>query len=152
IGGYQIVRSLGAGGLGHIYLGRDTTGAREYVTIKTAPAVFRNNKSIAERSENAARLQAGLRHPGIQRILEFGTASGLSFIVADYVPGATLSEWLRSPRWNLYEGALVIATIAETLAFVHANHVVHRDVKPSNIILTDTGRPVLLDFGLAYAE
>jgi serine/threonine protein kinase/predicted ATPase len=151
-GRYQVRGTVGAGGFGAVYLGHDGQLDRP-VAIKvlhaksgTLPADER------ERFLQEARRLARLRHPGIVAVHDVGIQDEQIYIVSDYLDGPDLGRWLRDNRPPWPEAARIAAEVAEALAHAHARLVVHRDVKPANILLTADRIPVLVDFGLALDE
>jgi tetratricopeptide (TPR) repeat protein/predicted Ser/Thr protein kinase len=144
---YRIERRLGAGGMGEVYLAHDTKLHRQ-VAIKFLSAP--DDEHARRRLIREARAAAGLDHPGVCAVYEVGTdpARG-DFVVMQYVEGEPLSDRLRRGRLEPTEALQVAERIAEALMAAHARGVVHRDLKPQNIIITPSGRPKLLDFGLA---
>jgi len=150
-GRYGIRQALGVGGFGAVYLGHDAQLDRP-VAVK----VLRGGPDVpaaetARFLEEARRL-ARLRHPGVVAVHDIGLHEGQVFIVSDYLDGPDLAKWLQknSPAWA--EAARLAADVAEALAHAHARLIVHRDVKPANIILTSGDAPVLVDFGLGLDE
>src|SRR5262249_48655956 len=99
-----------------------------------------------------ARRLAQLRHPGIVAVHDVGVHEGQVYIVSDYLEGPDLGRWLRDHRPGWPEAARIAAAVADALAHAHARLIIHRDVKPGNILLTADRAPVLLDFGLALGE
>ena len=147
-GHYRIVRKLGQGGMGVVYLAEDTKLKRQ-VALDSAAAPD-ENETEAPRFRQAVQAVAPLRHPAICPIYEAGVIDGVSYLTMAYIEGPTLAEQLAAGPWlATSEGVSLIRRLAVTLAEAHKNHVVHRDVKPSNVILDAHGEPVLLDFGLA---
>lgn len=149
-GEYSLVRELGRGGMGVVYLARDVHLERD-VAIKILPAHLAVDAAARERFLREARLAAGLSHPHIVPIHRVGEASGFVFFVMSYVKGETLGERLRT-RGPLppVEAMRVMREVAWALAYAHGRGVVHRDVKPDNILLeSDTGRALVSDFGIA---
>jgi serine/threonine protein kinase/tetratricopeptide (TPR) repeat protein len=134
-----------------VYLGHDSQLDRP-VAIK----VFRGGAEVppaeADRLLQEARRLARLRHSGIVAVHDVGTQDGQVFIVSDYLDGQDLAHWLKrnSPSWQ--EAVAIVAALADALAHAHAQFTIHRDVKPANIILTSSGAPVLVDFGLALDD
>ncbi len=150
-GRYQVRRALGSGGFGAVYLGQDTQLDRP-VAIKVLHTGPATTQTQGERFLEEARRLAQLRHPGIVAIHDVGVQEGQVYIVSDYLDGPDLGQWLRDNRPAWPEAARIVAAVAEALAHAHARLIVHRDVKPANIILTADRAPVLVDFGLALDE
>jgi serine/threonine protein kinase/predicted ATPase len=150
-GRYQVRGVLGSGGFGSVYLCHDTQLDRP-VALK----VHRGDRDLApaeaERLLQEARRLARLRHPGIVTVHDTGIDQGRVYIVSDFLDGPSMEEWLRTNRLNWQEAAGLAAAVADALAHAHARLIVHRDVKPANILLTADRRPVLVDFGLALDE
>ena len=146
LGRYRPIRPLGSGGMGHVWLARDERSGLD-VALKIVP---REGKA-AHRAEREARAAASLRHSRCQRIIALAHDNSHVYIAYEYIPGRTLREALRSGELD-DRGALEVgAQIAEALAHAHGRGIVHRDVKPSNVLLAESGEidVRLLDFGLA---
>jgi predicted ATPase/class 3 adenylate cyclase len=150
-GRYQVRRALGAGGFGTVYLGHDAQLDRP-VAIKVVHAGSGLPQAETELLLQEARRLARLRHPGVVAVHDVGVHEGQVYLVSDYLDGPDLRRWLRDNRPAWPEAARIVAAVADALAHVHAQLVVHRDVKPANIILTADRAPVLVDFGLALDE
>jgi serine/threonine protein kinase len=150
-GRYQVRRTLGAGGFGAVYLGHDTRLDRP-VAIKVLRAGASPAQAEDEQALQEARRLAQLRHPGIVAVHDVGVHEGQVYIVSDYLDGPDLGRWLRDHRPAWPEAARVAAAVADALAHAHARLIIHRDVKPANILLTADRAPVLVDFGLALDE
>jgi serine/threonine protein kinase/predicted ATPase len=150
-GRYPVRRTLGAGGFGAVYLGHDTQLDRpvaiKVLRARPAPAGAGSEPMLQE-----ARRLAQLRHTGIVAVHDVGVHDGQVYLVSDYLDGPDLSRWLRDHRPAWPEAARVAAALADALAHAHARLIVHRDIKPGNIILTADEIPVLVDFGLALDE
>jgi serine/threonine protein kinase/serine phosphatase RsbU (regulator of sigma subunit) len=152
IGRYAIRGTLGRGGFGAVYLGYDGQLDRQ-VAVKVPvlePTKEREGLFLQE-----ARKLAQLKHASIVTVHDVGAHEGLCFIVSEYLHGQNLNQWLqnRTPSWQ--EAARIIAALAEALAVAHLHNIIHRDVKPANIIMTEGADglvPVLVDFGLALSE
>jgi hypothetical protein len=146
LGRYRPVRPLGSGGMGHVWLARDERSGLD-VALKIVP---REGKS-GHRAEREARAAAALRHRRCQRIIALARDPSHVYIAYEYIPGRTLREAMRSGELDDRRTLEVGAQIAEALAHAHARGIVHRDVKPSNVLLAETGEidVRLLDFGLA---
>jgi predicted ATPase len=149
-GRYQVRGTLGTGGFGAVYLGHDTRLDRP-VAIK----VLRGGSLAQAEGEPAlqeARRLAQLNHPGIVIIHDVGVHEGQVYIVSDYLDGPNLGHWLREHRPGWPEAVRIAVGIADALAHAHSRLIIHRDVKPANILLTANRAPVLVDFGLALSE
>jgi len=148
LGPYEILAPLGAGGMGEVYQARDTRLDRT-VAIKVLPPGLSADPERRARFEREAKTVARLNHPHICTLHDVGDHDGSVFLVMEHVVGETLAERLRKGPLPL-ERALAIATeVAGALAAAHRQGVVHRDLKPGNVMLTDAGPAKLLDFGLA---
>ncbi|HZY89497.1 MAG TPA: protein kinase, partial [Gemmataceae bacterium] len=134
-----------------MYLGHGTQLDRP-VAIKVLHAGSATSQADGERFLQEARRLAQLRHPGIVAVHDVGLQEGQLYIVSDYLDGPDLGQWLKSNRPAWPEAARIAAVVADALAHAHAELIVHRDVKPVNILLTADRAPVLVDFGLALDE
>ncbi len=146
---YKVVRSLGEGGMGRVLKCLDTTLGR-YVALKIlAPRLSRDANFIA-RFQREARAVAKLRHPNIVQVYSIAEEAGLHYFTMEYVEGEGLDRLLER-RGRLPEGEAVriACDVAKALAAAHQQGILHRDVKPGNVLLDSTGRVMLSDFGLA---
>ena len=149
LGRYRPLRPLGSGGSGSVWLARDEQNGLD-VALKIVP---REGKA-ASRAEREAEAAARLRHPSCQRAYGFGRDSQHVYIAYEYVPGRTFREALRGGELDDSSAIEACAQVLEALAHAHARGIVHRDVKPSNVLLAE-GRDVsvrVLDFGLAQIQ
>src|SRR3954471_8362129 len=146
LGRYRPLKPLGSGGMGHVWLARDERSGLD-VSLKI---VAREGKA-GHRAEREARAAASLRHPRCQRILSLARDPSHVYIAYEYIPGRTLREAMRAGEIDDQAALEVAAQISEALAHAHAKGIVHRDVKPSNVLLAESGGTDvrLLDFGLA---
>lgn len=148
VGRFLLLNRVGQGAFGTVYKARDQELDRD-VAIKVPRAGNVSGDQQLERFMREARSAAQLRHPGIVPIHEVGQVNGQPYLVSEFVQGVTLADRLTGPMLAPAEAARMIAALAEALEYAHAHGVVHRDVKPSNIMLDDAGQPHLMDFGLA---
>jgi serine/threonine protein kinase/Flp pilus assembly protein TadD len=148
LGHYEIIEQIGAGGMGEVYLAQDTRLNRR-VALKVLPAASLSNQEANQRLWREARAAATLDHPNICAIHEIAETDSCSFIVMHYVEGETLAEKLNREKMNLCEVLKVAVQVADALVEAHACGIIHRDIKPGNIIINDKGQAKVLDFGLA---
>jgi serine/threonine-protein kinase len=148
LGRYKIVSPLGAGGMGEVYLARDERLER-HVAIKVLSGEFTQSADRLRRFEQEARAAAKLNHPAIAHVYEVGEADGLHFIVMEYVEGQTLNAAIHQARIKLPRLLKYLCEVAEGLSKAHAAGVVHRDLKPDNVMIARDGYAKILDFGLA---
>ena len=150
-GRYQVRGALGTGGFGAVYLGHDTQLDRR-VAIKVLHGGPGAPPARVERFLQEARRLAQLSHPGIVAVHDVGLDGGQAYLVSDFLDGPDLGRWLRDHRPTWPEAARFAAAVADALAHAHARLIVHRDVKPANLIVTPDRGPVLVDFGLGLDE
>src|SRR5262245_21081923 len=148
IGLYRIIDLLGAGGMGEVYLATDTRLERK-VALKFLPAYFTNDKASVRRFEQEARAASALNHPNIITVYEIGRSNGRHFIASEFVEGETLRRHLKSHPMTAAEVLDVAIQGASALSAAHEAGVVHRDIKPDNIMVRPDGLIKVLDFGLA---
>ena len=145
---YRIVSRLGSGGMGVVYLAEDTHLARQ-VAIKFSTAAPEDGQYRA-RFLREARAASALNHPHIARIYDYGeTAAGQPFIVMELVAGEDLSQLLHRGGMSVAQALRIVEEVAEALAEAHRHGIVHRDIKPGNIVINERGQVKVLDFGLA---
>jgi eukaryotic-like serine/threonine-protein kinase len=149
VGRYQIIAALGAGGMGEVYLAQDTR-LRRQIALKLLPAFFTTHRDRLRRFEQEAHAASGLSHPNVCVIHEVGeTEDGRHYIAMEYVEGTTLRLHMSGARLKLTEALDVVIQVSSALAAAHAAGVVHRDIKPDNIMVRPDGIIKVLDFGLA---
>ena len=149
IGRYKILEPLGEGGMATVYKAYDTRLEREVALKVIRREVFSSNEMemLLKRFEREAKSTAGLSHPNIVPVIDYGEFEGAPYLVMVYLPGGTLKEWLGKPiPWR--DAIQQLLPIASALEYVHDRNIINRDVKPSNILLTENGEPLLTDFGL----
>jgi len=150
LGRYEIRAQLGAGGMGEVYLARDTSELDRSVALKILPPEVAANPKRMQRFIQEARTVSSLNHPNILTIHEFGQEGDTRFIATEYVEGVTLREHLRAHRLKVHEVLDIATQVAAALDAAHEAHVVHRDIKPDNIMVRRRDHIVkVLDFGLA---
>ena len=147
LGRYHLTEKLGEGGMAIVYRGFDTRLERD-VAVKVIRPEFVQFEDFLARFEREAKALAQLTHPNIVHINDFGEHDGLPYLVMDYLPGGTLKEKLNGPM-PFQKAVRILLPIARALEYAHEMKIVHRDVKPANILLTKNGQPMLTDFGLA---
>src|SRR5262245_523137 len=152
IGHYEIIRKIGRGGMGEVYLALDARLGRE-VALKLLPPRFTEHNQRVQRFRQEARAASALNHPNIIIIYEIGKAStesgSVHFIATEFIEGRTLGALIRSGEVKLGEALEVAMQVASALSAAHAAGIVHRDIKPENIMLRPDGYVKVLDFGLA---
>ena len=148
IGPYRVLSFLGAGGMGEVYLAEDQRLGRR-VALKLLPSEFTNDPERIRRFEREARAASALNHPNIVTIYEIGQSDGVCFIATELVEGRTLRDFMPATGPKLKDALQIMAQVADALSAAHAAGIVHRDVKPENIMLRPDGYVKVLDFGLA---
>ncbi len=145
---YQIIRKLGAGGMGEVYLALDTKLDRQ-VAIKVLQPDSLAEENLKKRLLREARAVAKLDHPNICAVYDVNEADSFTFIVMQYIEGETLAEKMLHQPLELGTALAIAEQAAEGLAEAHAHGVVHRDLKPQNMMITPRGQLKILDFGLS---
>ncbi|MGB7068711.1 MAG: protein kinase [Pyrinomonadaceae bacterium] len=143
---YQIVEKLGEGGMGAVYLADDLKLHRK-VAVKVLRDSFYSDKTALHRFEREAIAASALNHPNILTIYEIGETDGAPFMVSEFVEGVSLKA--KNWKMDLAESVDIVIQIASALDTAHRNGIVHRDIKPDNIMIRDDGLVKVLDFGLA---
>jgi len=150
VGAYRIIRRIGAGGMGDVYLGsRDDGQFRKLAAVKIMrPELL--DEDTRRRFENERHTLAALEHPNIVRLLDGGTtADGRPYLIMDYIEGQPIDRYCNEQSLPLRERLELFRALCGAVHYAHQNLVVHRDLKPANILVTSEGVPKLLDFGIA---
>ena len=150
LGSYEILSPLGAGGMGEVYLATDSKLDRK-VAIKVLPESMTRDKERVARFEREAKLLASLNHPNIAAIHGFDDSDGTRFLVMEYVEGETLGNHLKKEPMAVEDALDIAKQMAEALEAAHGQGVIHRDLKPPNVMIRPDGAVKVLDFGLAKA-
>ena len=147
-GRYEILSQIGKGGMGEVYLAKDTKLDRN-VALKILPAELASSRDRMIRFVQEAKAAAALNHPNVAHVYEISEHDGLNFIAMEYVEGRTLREKIHYEQTDLRKLLKYLQQVASGLAKAHAAGIVHRDLKPDNIMITRDGYAKILDFGLA---
>jgi serine/threonine protein kinase len=145
---YKLIKKLGAGGMGEVYLAEDTRLNRK-VALKVLPENVARDRKRLSRFLQEARLAANLNHPNICVIYEVNDSAETPFIAMEYVEGETLLGRIQNNSLDLTEILEIITQITDALDEAHEQKIIHRDIKPANIIINRRGLAKVLDFGLA---
>jgi serine/threonine protein kinase len=148
VGHYKIVSALGKGGMGEVYLAKDTKLDRQ-VALKLLAAQFTNHRDLLRRFVLEAKAASSLNHPNIITIHEIGEMGSVHFIATEFIDGLTLKQRMRHERLELADVLDIAIQTASALKAAHAAGLVHRDIKPENLMLRPDGYVKVLDFGLA---
>src|SRR5437868_3945156 len=150
IGPYRILRRIGQGGMGAVYLAqRDDAEFKQQVAIKLVKRGM-DTEFVLRRFRNERQILAALNHPNIARLLDGGTTSdGRPYFVMEYIEGKPITEYADEQRLSTAERLQLFQEVCAAIHYAHQNLVIHRDIKPSNILVTAEGTPKLLDFGIA---
>ncbi len=144
---FKITKRLGAGGYGVVFLAWDKQLQRE-VAIKI-PRMDRTHKNLLLREARAA---SQLKHPNIVRVYDVGHSEDLTYIISDYIEGMTLSRWSHRRQIKILDACRFLIVIAKAIEYAHSKGVIHRDLKPGNIMVDGDSKPHILDFGLSHSK
>ena len=152
VGRYRIIRSLGEGAFGAVYLAHDPQLDRMVAVKRTHPSRLRTREDV-ERYLDEARMLAALDHPHVLPVFDAGGGyDGPCYVVTKYVDGTNLGQRISQSPPSMAESAELVARVAEGLGHAHAHGLVHRDIKPANILIAADGHPYIADFGLALRD
>jgi serine/threonine protein kinase len=149
LGRYRLIERIGRGGMANVYVA-ETIGGHARVAIKVLTPLVAENDQFVQRFRQEARVVAKLKHPHIIPVIDYGETDGKAYLVMPYHPVGSLSDLLARGSIDAAQGGRIIAQASSALQHAHEQGVIHRDVKPSNILLDDEGNAWLSDFGLAY--
>jgi len=150
IGRYHIVDKIGEGGMALVYKGKDLALNRP-VAIKVLRPQYTTDSEFVERFRREAQSAASLSHPNIVNVFDVGEDNGTYFIVMEYVEGADLKDMIHKGRLSLLDSVRIAEQIASGLEHAHSQNLIHRDIKPHNILVTAGGQVKVTDFGIARA-
>jgi non-specific serine/threonine protein kinase/serine/threonine-protein kinase len=150
IGHYRILREIGRGGMGAVFLAQRADGEfRQQVALKVVQRSFADSE-LARRFRRERQILASLNHPNIARLLDGGvSADGEPFFAMEYIEGVRIDDYCETKNLSIDERLKLFLAVCRGIAYAHQNLIVHRDIKPSNILVTRDGTPKLLDFGIA---
>src|SRR5579871_4945586 len=150
IGVYRLEEILGEGGMGVVYRARDTKLNR-FVAVKVLSDELAGPAAL-RRFQREAQLASALNHPHILTVHDAGEIDGRQYLVTEFVDGGTLKDWARTVKRSWRQIVDLLTGVADGLACAHEAGIMHRDIKPDNILITPTGYAKLADFGLAKLE
>src|SRR3989440_3374322 len=145
---YRLDKLIGEGGFASVFLATDLELGRQ-VAIKVLETNWVKDKELSTRFRNEARAAAALDHPNILQIYDFGVVKGTPYLVMPYISGGTLADRMKQGPFTLDEIGVYLDQIGSALDYAHQHSIVHRDIKPTNLLMRSNGQLVLMDFGLA---
>jgi serine/threonine protein kinase len=151
LGQYQVVEEIGRGGMATVYRARQTSVGRD-VAIKVLPRSLTHESNFLQRFYREVEIVAHLQHPHILSVYDFGEYEEMPYIVMAYLTGGTLADWIGRGPMPLDTVSRVLKEMADALDYAHSKGIIHRDFKPSNVLLDEQGNTYLSDFGLARAS
>lgn len=150
-GRYQIIRTIGEGGMANVYLAYDTILERE-VAVKVLRGDLANDEKFVKRFQREAKAASSLNHPNIVEMYDVGEDDGNYFIVMEYVNGKTLKNLIKKRgALSLSETIDIMLQLTSGIACAHDSYIIHRDIKPQNVMILEDGRVKITDFGIAVA-
>ena len=148
---YAVLSKIGAGGMADVYKGRDQMLNR-YVAIKVLKKQYKEDENFVRKFRSEAQAAAGLIHPNIVNVYDVGEDRGLNYMVMELVEGITLKEYIeRKGRLSHKETISIAIQMCSGIGAAHASGIIHRDIKPQNIIISKDGKVKVTDFGIAKA-
>jgi eukaryotic-like serine/threonine-protein kinase len=147
-GRYRLVEQLGGGGMATVWMAEDTRLGRP-VAVKVISDALASQAPYVERFRREARIAAGLSHPNLVKVYDFGSEGGRPFLVMEYIEGAVLGRGSAGPG---VDSEALARELLDAVGHIHAAGIVHRDIKPANVLVGPDGRPRLTDFGIAQAD
>jgi tetratricopeptide (TPR) repeat protein len=150
VGPYELIRLLGAGGMAEVWLAKRADGVFKREVALKLPLLTRVRQHFEQRFARERDILAGLEHPHIARLYDAGIdPDGLPYLSMEYVQGRLLTEWCDGECLDIRQRLQLFLQVLEAVQYAHDRHVIHLDIKPSNILVSDTGQSRLLDFGVA---
>lgn len=150
-GRYEVLKRVGSGGMANVYMAKDHKLNRN-VAVKVLKSEYVEDEKFLKKFETEAQAVARLSHPNIVNIYDVGIEDGINYIVMELAEGITLKEYIRKKGYLSPKETVEISTqIASAISHAHKNHIIHRDIKPQNILVSDTGIIKVTDFGIAKA-
>jgi serine/threonine protein kinase len=150
VGPYRLIRLIGEGGMAEVWLAQRADGAFKREVALKLPMLLRLRKDIASRFFRERDILAALEHPNIARLYDAGVSSnGLPYLAMEYVAGEPLTVWCDARRLGIRERLKLFLQVLDAVHYAHGQRVIHRDIKPTNILVTDARQVRLLDFGVA---
>ena len=147
VGRYHLIEKFGEGGMATVYKAYDTRLDR-HVAVKVIATAQQNSPDFLKRFEREAKALGKLSHPHIVNVHDYGEQDGAPYLVMEFLPGGTLKKQMGKPM-SYQKASKIVASVARALEYAHQRSIIHRDVKPANILMTDSGMPMLTDFGIA---
>src|SRR5439155_6477978 len=149
VGAYQITELIGAGGMGEVYRGfRADDQYHKEVALKLIRA-GQDSSLVVKRFKNERQILAGLEHPNIARLLDGGSTFGTPYLVMELIDGRPIAEYCDAQSPSVAERLKLFLQVCSAVQYAHQRLIIHRDIKPGNILVTSDGTPKLLDFGIA---